>query len=188
MDRATSWPRSASLSPRNGGGARDPAGRYRRRLLVRPSPSTASPPQAERQPGHLAPKIRKEDGRIIWSETAPASTEVLALADRRVFTIFGKRLSIVAGTPPGPPRPPAAPRPGPGALAVSKAGLAIVCGRTAYIIEVLQPEGKDHAPTPSLSGTKFAPGDSFGSLGAAPCGGAILRAGIFGDRRAGRPA
>jgi len=119
----------------------------------------------------LAPKIRKEDGRIVWFETAAAiDRRVLALADRPgVFAIFrGKRLNIVRGHPvvtagavPSSPGP----GPGPGTiLAVGKAGLAVACGAgTAYVVEELQPEGKGTMSAHAFSlGTEFAPGDSFG--------------------------
>jgi methionyl-tRNA formyltransferase len=117
----------------------------------------------------LAPKIRKEDGRIVWSELASAvDRRVLALADRPgAFTFLGgKRLSILRGRPAGPNDTlSAAPSPGPGAiLAAGKSGLAVACGAgTAYIVEELQPEGKGTMSAHAFSlGTKLAPGDSLG--------------------------
>jgi methionyl-tRNA formyltransferase len=117
----------------------------------------------------LAPKIRKEDGRIVWSDTAAGiDRRVLALADRPgVFTVLrGKRLNIVRGHPAGPAEAlPTAPRLGPGAiLAVGKAGLAVACGAgTAYIIEVLQPEGKGTMSAHAFSlGARLSPGDQLG--------------------------
>jgi methionyl-tRNA formyltransferase len=119
----------------------------------------------------LAPKIRKEDGRIVWSDTAAGiDRRVLALADRPgAFTLFrGKRLNIVRGHPIGTAGPhPGSPGrgPGPGAiLAAGKPGLAIACGAgTAYIIEELQPEGKGTMSAHAFSlGTRIAPGDRLG--------------------------
>ena len=56
----------------------------------------------------LAPKIRKEDGRVSWAETAAAIDRmVLALAERPgVFTFLGgKRINIMRGRAPSPPVP-----------------------------------------------------------------------------------
>jgi len=117
----------------------------------------------------LAPKIRKEDGRLAWTDPAGIiDRKVLALADRPgVFTFFGgKRLNVLRGHPAGPaatsPFPPSA---GPGTLlAVGKAGLAVACGGgTVYNIEELQPEGRGTMSAHAFSlGAKFAPGVSFG--------------------------
>jgi methionyl-tRNA formyltransferase len=116
-----------------------------------------------------APKIRKEDGRVVWSESASAvDRKVLALAARPgAFTFLGaRRLNILRGRPAGSADAlPAAPGPGPGAiLAVGKYGLAVACGAgSAYIIEELQPEGKGAMSAHAFSlGTKLAPGDQLG--------------------------
>lgn len=117
----------------------------------------------------LAPKIRKEDGRVAWSERASAvDRRVLALADRPgAFTFLGaRRLNILRGRPAGPNDTlPADLGSGPGAiLAAGKSGLAVVCGAgTAYIIEELQPEGKGTMSAHAFSlGTKLVPGDRLG--------------------------
>jgi methionyl-tRNA formyltransferase len=120
----------------------------------------------------LAPKIRKEEGHIVWSETAAAiDRRVLALADRPgAFTSYrGKRLNILRGRPVGTAGPhPGFPGrgPGPGAiLAAGKPGLAIACGAgTAYVIEELQPEGKSRMSAHAFSlGTRLSPGGSLGA-------------------------
>jgi len=112
----------------------------------------------------LAPKIRKEDGRVVWTETAAVvDRKVLALADRPgVFTaIAGKRMNILRGRPSGPPGTAADPGT---ILGVVKAGLEVACGAgTSYLIEELQPEGRGAMSAHAFSlGTKLAPGDKIG--------------------------
>jgi len=117
----------------------------------------------------LAPKIRKEDGLVIWADAAEAiDRKVLALADRPgVFTrIKGRRVNIVRGRAVGPSAC-AGPQAGPPAgtvLSVGKAGLEVACGAaTSYLIEELQPEGKAAMPAYAFSlGARIAPGDLIG--------------------------
>ena len=117
----------------------------------------------------LAPKIKKEDGRIAWTNTAAAiDRQVLALADRPgVFSfIKGRRVNILRGRVSELPesRLPEAASP-PGAVAsVGKVGFTVICGgETAYLIEELQPEGKAPMPAYAFSlGTRIAPGDILG--------------------------
>lgn len=116
----------------------------------------------------LAPKIRKEDGRVAWTETAEAvDRKVLALAERPgVFSrIGGKRVNILRGLPASAAATLPAPGPAvPGTLLeAGKAGLLVACGAgTAYLIEELQPEGKGVMTAYAFSlGTKLAPGDRF---------------------------
>ncbi len=117
----------------------------------------------------LAPKIRKEDGRVSWSDTAGAvDRKVLALAERPgVFTSCrGKRINIVRGhavDSPECPRPEEEATPGT-VLKVGKPGLEVACGgATSYLIEELQPEGKGLMSAHAFSlGTKIAPGDAWG--------------------------
>jgi methionyl-tRNA formyltransferase len=112
----------------------------------------------------LAPKIKKEDGRIRWEEAAPAvDRRVRALAERPgAFTFFkGRRIAIwrgrnletaslgqAQGT----------------VLAVGKDGLTVACGGgTAYLVEELQPEGKGPMAAHVFSlGTRIDPGDPLG--------------------------
>lgn len=118
----------------------------------------------------LAPKIRKEDGLVAWTEPAGAvDRKVLALADRPgVFTFYrGKRLHLLRGrpaeTPEAPPPPPTA---GPGTvLAVGPSGLTVACGdATAYLIEEVRPEGRGAMPAHAFSlGAKLTPGAVFGN-------------------------
>ncbi|MGB8959600.1 MAG: methionyl-tRNA formyltransferase [Candidatus Aminicenantales bacterium] len=116
----------------------------------------------------LAPKIRKEDGRVSWAETAAAiDRKVLALAERPgVFTRIGeKRVNIVRGRAlESPECPPPDDEADPGTiLRIGKAGIEVACGAaTSYLIEDLQPEGKSPMSAHAFSlGTKLAPGDSL---------------------------
>ena len=118
----------------------------------------------------LAPKFRKDDGRLTWSDTAAAiDRKVLALGDRPgVFAHFkGRRVGLLRGRAAGPSEcSPFQAGPDPGTvLSVGKAGLVVACGAaTAYIIEELQPEGKGAMSAHAFSlGTKIARGDSFGA-------------------------
>jgi methionyl-tRNA formyltransferase len=112
----------------------------------------------------LAPKIKKEDGRVRWEDGAVAvDRQVRALADRPgVYTFFGtKRLNILRGRD----LPPGQTADGPGRiLAVGKEGLAVGCGGgAAYLVEELQPEGKGRMAAHVFSlGTRINPGDSLG--------------------------
>ena len=118
----------------------------------------------------LAPKIRKEDGRVSWADTAAAiDRKVLALGDKPgVFTAHkGKRVNIVRGHAVGSagcPSPDAAAVAPGTVLGVGKAGLEVACGAaTSYLIEDLQPEGKGVMSAHAFSlGTKITPGDPFG--------------------------
>jgi methionyl-tRNA formyltransferase len=112
----------------------------------------------------LAPKIKKEDGRIRWELNAfTVDRKVRALADRPgAYTFFkGRRIGILrgrnletanAGLAPGT------------VLAVGKEGLRIACGGgTAFLVEELQPEGKSPMTAHMFSlGTRIASGDSLG--------------------------
>ncbi len=116
-----------------------------------------------------APKIRKEDGLIAWTEMAPAvDRKVLALADRPgAFTLIkGRRANILRGRAFGHSKgSPAAGADPPGSVAsVGKAGLEIACGAaTSYLIEELQPEGKGPMTAYAFSlGTRIVPGDLIG--------------------------
>jgi methionyl-tRNA formyltransferase len=116
-----------------------------------------------------APKIRKEDGRISWTETAAAiDRKVLALAERPgVFThAGGKRVNILRGRPiAAAGLSPASGAAVPGALrGIGKAGFEVACGGgTSYLIEELQPEGKGAMSAHAFSlGARIAPGDRWG--------------------------
>ncbi len=112
----------------------------------------------------LAPKIKKEDGRIRWEEAAPAvDRRVRALAERPgAFTFFkGRRIGILRG------RNLEAASIGQAqgmVLAVRKDGLTVACGGgTAYLVEELQPEGKGPMAAHVFSlGTRIGPSDRLG--------------------------
>jgi methionyl-tRNA formyltransferase len=117
----------------------------------------------------LAPKIRKEDGRIDWTgKAADLDRKVLALADRPgVFTsIGGRRVNILSGRAIDPSE-----RPGPGGtarpgmvLGVGKPGIEVACGAgTSYLVEELRPEGRGAMSAYAFSlGTRLSPGDQLG--------------------------
>jgi methionyl-tRNA formyltransferase len=114
----------------------------------------------------LAPKFRKEDGRVSWTDAAGAvDRKVLALADRPgVFTSFGgKRINLLRGHDLGPEGKAPGLQPG-RVLGIARAGLTVACGAgTAYLIEELQPEGKGAMAAHAFSlGTRIAPGDILG--------------------------
>jgi methionyl-tRNA formyltransferase len=113
----------------------------------------------------LAPKIRTEDGRIVWGEAARSvDRHIRALAEKPgAFTSFrGKRIHIIKGS-----QVPAVSeneRPPGQILSASKDGILIACGYgTEYLIQTLRPEGKGAMTAYAYSlGTKFGSGDRFG--------------------------
>ena len=112
----------------------------------------------------LAPKIKKEDGRIRWDDSAPAvDRRVRALAGRPgVYTFFkGRRIGMLSGR--NVETANAGQAPGT-VLTVGKAGLTVACGcGTAFLVEVLQPEGKGPMAAHVFSlGTRIDPGDFLG--------------------------
>jgi methionyl-tRNA formyltransferase len=113
----------------------------------------------------LAPKVRKEEGRIDWAEPArTVERKVLALGDRPgTYSMSGgKRLNVLrgraleAGTP-------AAEAPG-RIVALGKSGLSVACGAgTIFLIEELQPEGKGPMSAYAFYlGARLNPGDPLG--------------------------
>jgi methionyl-tRNA formyltransferase len=125
---------------------------------------TLTPSPQDHSLASLAPKIRKEDGRIDWSESASAiDRKVRALADRPgTYTFFrGRRLQLHKGRnldAPGENR-----RPGE-ALSALGDGLRVACGGgSVYLVEELQPEGKTRMPAHAFSlGAKIRPGELLG--------------------------
>jgi methionyl-tRNA formyltransferase len=112
----------------------------------------------------LAPKIKKEDGRVLWEETAAAvDRRVRALADRPgVYTFFkGRRIGVLRGGNIGSASAGHAPGT---VITVGKDGLTVACGgETAYLVEELQPEGKAPMAAYVYSlGTRIDPGDRLG--------------------------
>lgn len=139
------------------------------RLLVATLGRIDTVPRLKQDPAQatLAPKFRKEDGRIDWGRPADEiDRRVRALGERPgVFTYLGgRRLGVLRGRPAGSadgPPPGTASAPGT-VLRVSKAGLEVAagCASTVYVIEELQPEGKGAMTSFAFSlGTRIAPGD-----------------------------
>jgi methionyl-tRNA formyltransferase len=167
-------------------------------LLVRTIAGLDRRPRIPQDHGQatLAPKIHKESGRIVWTETSAAvDRRVRALADRPgAFTfVKGRRVNILRGRALGPiesywpvmlhnpfgdrgrgtdslRRAKAAE---PGAIVwIDKPGIEVACGGgSAYLIEELQPEGKGPMPAHAFAlGARIAPGfyisDPYVMLGA----------------------
>lgn len=112
----------------------------------------------------LAPKIKKEDGRIRWELNAvTVDRKVRALAERPgVYTFFGgRRINLLRGR--DLESGGRAAEPGQ-VIAVGKTGLTVACGGgTAFLVEELQPEGKGPMAAHVFSlGTRIGPGDSLG--------------------------
>lgn len=112
----------------------------------------------------LAPKIKKEDGRIRWELNAvTVDRKVRALAERPgVYTFFGgRRINLLRGR--DLESGGRAAEPGQ-VIAVGKTGLTVACGGgTAFLVEELQPEGKCPMAAHVFSlGTRIGPGDSLG--------------------------
>jgi methionyl-tRNA formyltransferase len=91
----------------------------------------------------LAPKIKKEDGRLAWTDSAgQIGRKARAFTPRPgAFVLYqGRRLLILRGRP----LPTGCPGPEPGTIAgISKAGLDVACGDgSVFRIERLQPESR----------------------------------------------
>jgi len=111
----------------------------------------------------LAPKIRVEEARIDWTETAEkVDRRVRAMSSRPgAFTFFrGRRLIVRRGLNLDVRKPGV--RPGE-VLAVRKEGIRTAGGEaTIYLIESLQPEGKTAMTAHAFSlGAGIAPGAAF---------------------------
>ncbi len=111
----------------------------------------------------LASKIKPEEGRIDWAETArEVDLRVRALGGRPgTYTVLeGRRIQVHRGRPLAFG---AAGRPAGEIVAVDKSGLAVACGEgTAYLIEDLQPEGKKVMPAYVFSlGARIKAGARF---------------------------
>jgi len=111
----------------------------------------------------LAPKIRKEDGAIDWTEEAVAiDAKVRAFQPWPfAFSFFrGKRVQVHQGIALGTRNAPSVPGT---VLAVGKNGIDVACGgRTIYRIESIQPEGKKKMDAYAFSlGAAVRIGDMF---------------------------
>jgi len=90
-----------------------------------------------------APKLKKEDGRLIWSESASAvdlRVRAFTPAPSAFAFLAGRRLQVTQGRPAEGPA--ASGSPG-RILPAAPDGLPVCCGgETAYLIERLKPENK----------------------------------------------
>ncbi len=112
----------------------------------------------------LAPKIRKEDGKIDW----PQEAEMIGRRVRAFFPwpvaftyLRGKRLQIHEGEVLD--EPAAGPSPGK-ILSVHKYGVDVCCGaRTVYRLKTVRPDGKKEMSAYSFSlGTRITEDDVLG--------------------------
>jgi len=137
------------------------------RLLIRTLAEIADLPlrPQDHSQATLAPKLRKEDGRLDWSRPA-------AEIDRRVRAMTpwpsafsfhrGNRLIITSGRPEGESRPAAGPPPPPGTvLETSKGGILVAVGaNTCYRLLRLRPESRPPMEAQAyVLGGKIAVGD-----------------------------
>lgn len=112
----------------------------------------------------LAPKIRKEDGRIDWREPAEVvDRRVRALSSNPgTYTFWrGRRLRIHRGRA----LPKSDPSKTPGVIrSADREGLEVGCGGgSSYLVEELQLEGKTVMTARAFSlGTKLSPGEILG--------------------------
>jgi len=111
-----------------------------------------------------APKIKKEDGRINWSDQGlDIERRIRAFACRPgAFTFFrGQRLTILAGSLEG--HEPDRPSSSPGAIvAWSKKGISVACGSGIFTIEVLRPEARNKMSAHAFAiGARIGSGDYF---------------------------
>ncbi len=123
-------------------------------------------PQAH-EAATLAPKLKKEDGRIDWGADAPAiDRHIRAMTPwPSAFTFLGtERLILLAGRP-----APAAGGSGrsaePGTvLSAGREGIVVACGSGAYAIDRLRPEGRRAMDALAwLAGGRIKPGDRLGA-------------------------
>jgi methionyl-tRNA formyltransferase len=101
-------------------------------------------PQAH-EAATLAPKLKKEDGRIDWRADAPAiDRHIRAMTPwPSAFTFLGtERLILLAGRP-APAAVGSKPDAEPGTvLSADREGIVVACGSGAYAIDRLRPEGR----------------------------------------------
>jgi len=121
-----------------------------------------NPVKQDHSQATYAPKLRKEDGRIDWTNDAlfidrqvrafnPWPSAFTFLKEKRVKIYEGKEKGKLAQiSSPGK------------ILAVSEEGIEVCCGRSSYLIQKLQPENKKEMNAYAFSlGAKIEVGDTF---------------------------
>ncbi len=110
-----------------------------------------------------APKLKKEDGLVDWNKTSIKIDRMVRALDvwpTAYFFLKGKRIKIMKGKIIAPSSDFSLSPPGE-ILKINKEGIFIACGdSTVYLIEKLQPEGKNVMSAYSFSlGARLKPGD-----------------------------
>ncbi len=113
----------------------------------------------------LAPMLKKEDGRIIWSDTAQQIyNRILGLAPwPGAYTTFRGQLCHLWGRPAEAAA--VISRETPGTLLPSSAGLFVVCGRGSRLfVQFVQLEGRKRISARDFAnGARLTSGEQFGS-------------------------
>ena len=111
----------------------------------------------------FAPILRKEHGRLDWSQTAQQIyNRIRGLQPwPGAFTKFRGQLCHVWGRPAGPEHPPAAP----GTLVERAGDVLVACGEQTWLrLEGVQLEGRKHVLARDFAnGARLKPGERFGA-------------------------
>ncbi|MFQ6037695.1 MAG: methionyl-tRNA formyltransferase [Candidatus Aminicenantales bacterium] len=109
-----------------------------------------------------APRLSKEDGKIDWQGGADRVDRLVRACTPwpSAYTFLkGKRVKILGGKVISAPIPPS--RAG-NIVAVAPEGITVSCGRGAYLVEKIQPEGRKPMEAHAFAlGARIFPGDRF---------------------------
>lgn len=115
----------------------------------------------------LAPRLKREDGRIDWALPATAIyNRIRGLAPwPGAHTTFRQALCHVWGRPASPETAAALAPATPGDLLVDSGALFVACGQASWLlVDELQREGRKRIPAADfLSGARLQPGERFGT-------------------------
>lgn len=121
-----------------------------------------APTPQEDSAATLAPPMKKENGRIDWSQTAPQIYARIRGFQPwpGAFTIFRGKTAHIWGKPAAPDETPK-----PGTIVVRETGVFVVCGgESALELESIQLEGRKRVSAREFAnGARLASGEHFGS-------------------------